>query len=165
MCFPLLTIRHADRYYCNHNTGECTWTPPRRGVSFLHPPQDYVMALENDNLYYVKWSISSQKPHIRTWTKPAGYLRCTSCLQNLALISCTAASGAFCFRCFRGTFDAVSFLHGSNRQQRVGPVMCGVCKKARLAAWRCTGDARYAGLAACVKCYERLAATRTWLRL
>ena len=158
----------AFRYYYNHNTGECTWTPPRNGASFLHYPQDYVVALENEHVYYVKWSTSPEKPHVRTWTKPSGYLRCTSCLQNLALVRCVTASGAFCFRCFRDTFDDAIFMHHFNRQQRVEPISCGVCSLGKLAAWRCTEDestSMHASLVACTRCFERMTSNRLWLRL
>ena len=155
------------RYYCNHNNGECTWTPPSRGASVLHPPQDYVVALEDNNLYYVKWSVSSLKPHIRTWTKPAGYLRCTSCLQNLALLRCEATPGVFCFRCFRDTFQATDFLRDDHQQQRVGPIFCEICHHDRLAAWWCAVDAKCAksSRVVCGHCHQRLGDAKGWLRL
>ena len=161
----LLMIKSKlHRYYYNHNTKTCSWGAPRRGVGFLLSPQDYVVALEGDRPYYVKWSLSPEIPHVRTWTKPPGYLRCSSCLKHLALLCCAATPGAFCFNCFRSSFEAEEFVHDMNRLQRVGPIRCGVCKQQdRLAAWRCMKDKR--GLSACVHCFERIAASTGWLRL
>lgn len=155
------------RYYCNHNTGECTWTAPRRGATFLHSPQDYVVALENDQVYYVKWTTSVETPHVRTWIKPPGYLRCTKCLHNLALLCYAPVPGVFCFRCFRDTFDPEEFVYDTDIQQRVEPIICSVCNQGNLAAWRCTetDSSRLPGIMACVRCFQRMASARAWLRL
>jgi len=155
------------RYYCNHNTGECTWTPPRRGFTVLHAPQDYVVALENDQPYYVKWSTSRETPHVRTWIKPPGYLRCTRCLFNLALLRCVSISGVFCFHCFRDTFDPEGFVHNADIQERVDPIICNMCSRDNLAAWRCIDNdsPSFVGIVACIRCFERLASARSWLRL
>lgn len=155
------------RYYCNHNTGECSWTPPRY-AECLHYPQDYVLAHKNNLIYFIKWSISREGVHLRTWKKPPGYSRCTQCLQNLALLTYTAASGVFCFRCFRSTFDAHDFTHGVKKQQRVGPIMCSMCTQERVASWRCTerpGESGLAGLTVCVHCCDRMGADCAWSRI
>lgn len=158
---------YDPRYYCNHNTGECTWSPPRY-AEFLHYPQDYVLAHENDLIYFVKWSTCREGAHLRTWRKPPGYLRCTQCLQNLALLKCAAASGVFCFRCFRNSFNDLDFACGVQKQQRVTPIMCSICTQGRVASWRCTerpGGNRLAGLVVCVHCCERMGADCAWSRI
>jgi len=153
-------------YYYNHKTKELSWNAPSRGADFLHEPQDYIVALEADQIYYVKWSLSPEVPHVRTRVKPCGYLRCSVCLKHLALLSCAVAPGAYCFHCFRTSFAAEEFVHEIRTVQRVRPIKCGVCKQERPAAWRCIRDGRKpSGRAACVYCFERMAANTGWLRL
>ena len=147
-------------------TGECTWNAPCLGTACLHQPQDYVVALENNLTYYVKWSLSKNIPHIRTWAKPPGYLRCSRCLKNLALLRCTSLPGAFCFYCFQATFAAEDFVHDTSTLCRVHPIGCDVCKHGKLASWRCAeDDNKFSSLAACASCFRRMAPNNKWLRL
>ena len=153
-----------DRYYYNHNTGECTWTPPRHGSNVLHAPQDYIVVNENNRVYFVKWSMSPNEAHLRMWNKPSGYRRCTKCLQNIALLECIDVPGFFCFRCFRASFDDHDFARGTKQQRRVSPVSCTLCSQGRTASWHCLSNGP--GLAACSLCFTRIEnVDMKWLRI
>lgn len=156
----------SSRYYFNHNTGECTWIAPRHGAGVLHFPQDYVLAQDNDRVYFVRWSISPDKAHLRMWKKPPGYLRCTKCLQNIALLECNTIAGAYCFRCFRDTFEDRDFVrNNAKNQRRIFPIACSMCKQGRVAGWRRTNFAE-TSIAACTSCFARIGdGDGQWLRV
>lgn len=141
-------------YYFNHNTHECAWKRPRGGEC-LHAPQDYVLAHENDRVYFVKWSMSPDEAHLRMWNKPPGYLRCTRCLQNIALLECVDTPGVFCFACFRGSFNAYDFASGVRKQRRVRPVGCSLCAQGRPASWRCMKAQHNVHIYLCSLCFQR----------
>ena len=154
MYFSKQSGTKIDRYYFNHNTHECAWKPPSGGEC-LHAPQDYVLAHENDRVYFVKWSMSPDEAHLRMWNKPPGYLRCTRCLQNIALLECLDTPGVFCFACFRETFNSYDFASGVRKQRRVRPVGCSLCAQGRPASWRCVKAQHNVHVYLCSLCFQR----------
>lgn len=137
-------------YYYNHMSGTCSWDPPPRPV---HRPQDFVGTGP-----YVEWDQPPRHKLRRLFHKPAGYPRCTRCLQSLALLECDQVPGTFCFACFRETVD-LDFLRGN--KPAISRVVCARCAfcGSRAAAWRCLRDnagTRLQGRLACPTCQPRL---------
>ncbi|KAJ8600751.1 hypothetical protein CTAYLR_003945 [Chrysophaeum taylorii] len=150
-------------YYYNHKSGACSWDPPPKPV---HRPHDFVGTGP-----YVQWDVPPGQPLRRIFQKPPGVPRCTRCLQSLALLRCdAAASGVFCFGCFRETVDLDVLRAANGAVDRVTPTVCSFCERS-VAAWRCTRDreldGRLEGRVACGTCQKRVhsATTLAWARL